>query len=244
MPKVSIITATFNNGSTITDTIKGLEMQSRPFEWIVQDAMSKDDTLKMVESSSLNAHVVSEKDGGLYDALNRAVKRCSGEIIGLCHADDVLASEAIIAKVESHFENHPEAQALYFDLEYWNADFSKRIRQWKSGVQENMVFGWMPPHPTLFVRKNIFDTVGYYKTNMGSAADYEWMLRAIQVHKIPFDYIPLLAVKMRVGGMSSSGFKSRIEAVKGDYLAWRMNGYSMPIFQVGIKKLRKISQFF
>ena len=107
-----------------------------------------------------------------------------------------------------------------------------------------MIFGWMPPHPTVFVRKSVFDAVGYYRTDIGSAADFEWMLRAIKTHKISFHYIPKLAVKMRVGGMSSSGVKSRIAAFKGDYKAWTLNGYSFPIFQVGIKKLRKISQFF
>jgi glycosyltransferase len=242
--KISIITATYNNAATIADTIKSLEQQTVNFEWIIQDAMSKDATLDMIRTSTLSANILSEKDHGLYDALNRAIERCTANVIGLCHADDMLASEDVLMTVQAYFDEHPSCEALYLDLEYWNETFTKRIRKWVSGKAENMIFGWMPPHPTVFVRKSVFDAVGYYRTDIGSAADFEWMLRAIKTHKIPFHYIPKLAVKMRVGGMSSSGVKSRIAAFKGDYKAWTLNGYSFPIFQVGIKKLRKISQFF
>ncbi len=244
MHKISIITATYNNATTIADTIKSLEEQTAGFEWVIQDAQSKDGTLEMIQNSSLSSNILSEKDNGLYDALNRAIERCTADIIGLCHADDMLASEDVLQTIQAYFEANPTCQAVYLDLEYWNETFTKRIRQWVSGKAENMVFGWMPPHPTVFVRKSVFETVGNYRTDIGSAADFEWMLRAIKTNKIPFHYIPKLAVKMRVGGMSSSGLKSRIEAFKGDYKAWTLNGYRLPIFQVGIKKLRKISQFF
>lgn len=239
-----IITACYNNAATIADTIRSLQLQTEPFKWYIQDAISSDSTLESVTNSGLDAEVISEKDKGLYDALNRGVGRIPSGIVGLCHADDVLASESVLKQVSRYFVSNPSCQALYMDLEYWNEAFDKRIRVWKSGEVQNMFWGWMPPHPTVFVRKEVFDTVGLYKTDMGSAADYEWMLRAIKTHKIKFHYLPILAVKMRVGGMSSSGFKSRIQALKGDYKAWTLNGYVFPVLQIGIKKLRKISQFF
>lgn len=239
-----ILTACYNNARTINDTIASLQLQTEPFTWYVQDAASSDATLKLISESGLGASIVSEKDHGLYDALNRGIARVSSGIIGLCHADDVLASDSVLQQVREYFSANPTCQALYMDLEYWDEAFDKRVRVWKSGKVQNMFWGWMPPHPTVFVRKDVFDAVGLYKTDMGSAADYEWMLRAIKTHKIAFHYLPILAVKMRVGGMSSSGFKSRIQALKGDYKAWTLNGYAFPILQIGIKKLRKISQFF
>lgn len=244
MNSISIITATFNNAKTIADTLASLENQSIDFEWVVQDALSADLTLDIVRNTTLNPLVFSEADNGLYDALNKAIFKASGDIVGLCHADDVLANANILAEVQQYFINNPSTDAIYMDLEYWNHDFTKRIRRWKSGAPQDMRSGWMPPHPTVFVRKNTFNTVGSYLTDIGSAADYEWLLRAIQFHKIKVDYLPILAVKMRVGGMSSSGVKSRYSAFVGDYLAWKLNGAVFPLLPVIKKKLRKISQFF
>lgn len=241
--QISIITATYNNANTISDTIQSLEQQSIDFNWLIQDGLSSDDTLKIIKASSLSPKIVSEKDYGLYDALNKAIPTCDSEIIGLCHADDVLASSDVLEKVESHFSANPNTDAIYMDLEYWNHDFTKRIRRWKSGKPEDMCNGWMPPHPTVFIRKKVLEKVGLYLTDIGSAADYEWLLRAIQFNKINIDYLPILAVKMRVGGMSSSGVNSRYNAFIGDYMAWKLNGYSFPLLPVLKKKLRKISQF-
>lgn len=240
---INLITSIYNNQSTLPDTILSLELQNQGFNWIIQDGGSKDNSLSLVEASTLKKEVLSEKDSGLYDALNRAIKRVNSGVIGFCHADDCLANEGVIEKVKKAFEENPNIDAVYGDLEYKDESMTKTVRKWRSGESQSMSTGWMPPHPALFVKKEVFDEIGLFRTDIGSAADYEWMLRAIHFNKIKLHYIPDVLVHMRSGGMSNKNIAARKEGMNGDLMAWKLNSGSKNYLAVILKKLRKLPQY-
>jgi hypothetical protein len=168
-----------------------------------------------------------------------------GDIIGILNSDDIYADRSVISKIVEVFRD-PAVQACYADLQYVDAAQGFRIiRTWKSGKYGNASFywGWMPPHPTFFVRKSVYDRVGFFDTRLRSAADYEMMLRILVKHKLPAAYIPQVIVKMRAGGMSNASLKNRLRANREDREAWRLNGLKPYFFTLYLKPLRKISQF-
>lgn len=241
--KIHIITVCYNSEQTLRDTITSVKSQlDCDFLYRVQDGQSKDGTISLLEEEGVS--YVAEADKGLYDALNKAVAKASDDdIIGFIHADDVLASPDVLSSIQASFMAHPAADALYGDLEYWNQDLSKKVRSWKSGQQQSFATGWMPPHPALYVKKEVFNRVGPFRLDMGSAADYEWMLRAIHIHKIKLHYLPKVLVKMRVGGMSNANLAARKSGLKYDLKAWEVNTGKENYLAVGLKKLRKIPQW-
>ncbi|TXC81394.1 glycosyltransferase family 2 protein [Luteibaculum oceani] len=242
--RIHLITVCYNSEQTLGDTIKSVKSQlDCDFLYHAQDGQSKDGTVALLEREGVN--FVSEQDAGLYDALNKAVANAgSQDIIGFIHADDVLASPDALKAVQVCFKEHPNADAVYGDLEYWNEDLSKKVRTWKSGKQASFAIGWMPPHPALYIKKSVFDKVGLFRLDMGSAADFEWMLRAIHIHKIKLHYLPKTLVKMRVGGMSNANLAARKSGLKYDLKAWEVNTGKKNYLAVLLKKLRKIPQYF
>jgi len=205
----------------------------------------------MVRQQSPQSKIYSESDFGIYDAMNKGIKIASGEIIGILNADDFYASPDVIAKVVKVFEN-PEIDACYGNLLYVAETLSqytslfKTIRYWKSGSFKPARFywGWMPPHPTFFVRRRIYDKYGLFNLSLGSAADYELMLRFLLKHKIRTAYIPEILVKMRTGGASNANLNNRILANKMDRKAWDVNGLKPYPWTLLFKPLRKIPQWF
>ncbi len=237
---ISLITVCYNSAATIADTLTGVALQTLRAEYIIIDGGSKDDTVKLI---SENCDVfISESDNGLYDALNKGINLANGEIIGFIHADDVLASNDVLRQISQVFKD-TNADAVYGDLHYVSSDLRKVIRKWKSGKPSSFRTGWMPPHPTLYVRKEVFEKVGGFRTDLGSAADYEWMLRAIEVHKIKLAYLPKVLVNMRVGGMSNENLTARKKAIASDLSAWEVNGLGRNYLAVLFKKLRKLPQY-
>ena len=243
--KISLITIAYNNVDTIEDTLVSVSKQDYPdVEYIVVDGLSTDGTKEIINKfiDSIDVYV-SEKDNGLYDALNKGVALASGDVIGFIHADDVLASTDVLSKVAKTFEKE-SVDAVYGDLNYVSLDLKKVVRTWVSGnyVNSAMAKGWMPPHPTLYVTRRVFADFGSFRTDLGSAADYEWMLRVIHFKKIKLGYLPMLMVNMRVGGASNESVKARVKAFKGDLNAWRENG-SVNLLAVVKKKLMKLKQY-
>ncbi|MES2628648.1 MAG: glycosyltransferase family 2 protein [Bacteroidota bacterium] len=239
---ISLITCSYNNRSTIQDTLSSAAAQSGDFEYLVIDGVSTDGSLDQIRASATVSRLISEKDKGLYDALNKGVANAGGDIIGFLHADDVFASAEVIRKVQQAFEV-TGADAVYGDLNYVSSDLKNIVRKWKSGNPGNFVSGWMPPHPALFVKKEVFDRVGGFRLDLGSAADYEWMLRAIHINKIRLAYIPEVLVNMRVGGMSNADLNARKKAWHFDLMAWEVNGLGRNYAAVMLKKLRKLPQY-
>jgi glycosyltransferase involved in cell wall biosynthesis len=244
--KLSIITATYNSAATVADTLASVAGQTYPqVEHVIVDGLSKDNTLVIVADFPHVAQVHSGKDKGIYDAMNKGLDLATGEVIGILNSDDVYAHHDVLQKVMACFQD-ASVDAVYADLQYVAADDLNRvIRTWRSGQgnARSFYYGWMPPHPTFFVRRRVYDQMGNFNLELRSAADYELMLRAFVKHQIRVQYIPEILVKMRAGGMSNASLKNRLRANKEDRRAWEINGIQPYFFTTYLKPLRKITQF-
>ncbi len=246
--KISIITISFNAAETIETTIQSVVSQDyKNIEYIIQDGLSKDNTIEIANKyKDKIAQINSEKDKGLYDAINKGISHATGDVIGLIHSDDFYIDGKVISKIAGLFDK-TGADAVYADLYYVDREDTNKIkRKWKSGLYKEGMFlkGWMPPHPTFFVRKEIYNKYGLFTTELKSAADYELMLRFIHKHKIKLAYFPEYIVKMRVGGVSNQNVANRINANNEDKKAWEMNGLKPYFYTLYLKPIRKIKQFF
>ena len=244
--KVSIITATFNSASTIADTLESVRIQTYPtIEHIIVDGLSTDETLTIVNNAQRIEQVVSEKDKGIYDAMNKGIALTNGDIIGILNSDDFYAHENVIQEVVEMFEK-TGCDAVYGNLIFVHPDNPKKIlRKWIAGGYDLNLFlkGWMPPHPTFFVKKSIYDQLGNFNIALRSSADYELLLRFLYVNKIKVEYLHDVLVHMRSGGQSTKSFSNRIKAHKEDYMAWRLNGITPKWYTLMLKPVRKIKQF-
>jgi len=245
--KVSIITVVLNNADTVAAAIDSVLAQDYPnVEYIVVDGQSTDGTLDIINSyGNKISKVVSGKDGGIYFAMNKGIGLTTGDVIGILNADDLYNSTQVISKVIATMQAH-SADSCYGDLQYVKRDNIKAIvRHWHSGKYRNNAFefGWMPPHPTFFVKKSVYDRLGLFNTTLRSAADYELMLRFLHKNKLSTCYVPEVLVLMREGGKSNKALSNRIKANDEDKQAWILNGLKMPFFTTYLKPIRKIPQF-
>lgn len=246
---ISIITTTYNSEEFLESALQSYLLQDyREKEWVVIDGASKDQTLEILDRNrNYIDHLVSEPDQGIYEALNKGIALSRGEVIGILHSDDLFASADVLKKVAQQFKDNPELLAVYGDLQYIDrADPSKIIRNWISGNGsiQKLAFGWMPPHPALFIRKTCFTAMGNYNLKYNSAADYDLILRFFYKNKIKVAYIPEVLVKMRVGGLSNKTLKNRIKANQEDRQAMKENGINLPWLVAMLKPLRKVSQYW
>ena len=244
--KISIITVAYNSASTIEDTIKSVTSQDYDnIEYIIIDGGSTDETMSIVERySDRIEQIVSEKDKGIYDAMNKGVDRATGDVVGILNSDDFYTDNHVLSKVMSKFTE--ETDAVYADLVYVDQkNTDKIVRKWISGEYKSGAFkkGWMPPHPTFFVRKKIYEKFGSYRLKLRSASDYEFMLRVVHKHGISLAYLPEIIVKMRAGGESNASLKNRIRSNKEDRMAWELNDLKPGNLTFIRKPLSKISQF-
>lgn len=245
-PSISIITATYNSQQTITDTLISVARQTWPaFEHIIIDGQSTDSTLKIVEKYSHVSCIISEPDKGIYDAMNKGIALCKGAVIGILNSDDIYAHNRVLEKVATLFKD-PEVQVVYADLQYVKANnLNKVVRYWKSGPysSQNFFYGWMPPHPTFFVRRELYEECGVFDTSFKSAADYELMLRFLVRYDIPATYLPDMIIKMRMGGLSNASLVNRWRANREDRRAWDVNGLTPYFFTIPMKPFRKLTQY-
>jgi glycosyltransferase involved in cell wall biosynthesis len=246
--KISIITVTYNSASTLEETILSVINQNyKECEYIIIDGGSTDETLQIIEKyKGKVSHFISEKDKGLYDAINKGINKATGDIVGILHSDDFYTDNTVIEKYLETFKKN-NCDAVYADLFYVDKNNThKIIRNWKSGNYSEGAFlnGWMPPHPTFFVKREMYQQFGKFNLQFKTAADYELMLRFIHKEKIHLTYLPYHTIKMRVGGKSNISFKSRLNANIEDREAWEINGLKPKFYTLYLKPLRKIFQFF
>ena len=246
--KISIITITYNSAATVEDTIKSVVMQDYPnVEYLIIDGKSKDGTLQIAEKyKDKISKVVSEKDKGLYDALNKGIKHASGDIIGMLHSDDLYSNPQVLSKIVKTFQDNPDAEGVYADLVFVNRnDTDKVMRTWESGTYQEGDFlkGWMPPHPTFFVKKAAYEKHGGFNTELKLSADYELMLRLIHKNQIKLAYLNEVIVKMRMGGVSNVSFFVKLKANLEDKMAWKINGIKPKMTTMIMKPLRKLGQY-
>ncbi|MCF8274261.1 MAG: glycosyltransferase [Flavobacteriaceae bacterium] len=245
--KVSVITATFNSETTLGQTIASLAEQSFDnIEYIVVDGGSKDDTVSIIKKNKTSiSKWQSEPDSGIYDALNKGINLATGDVIGLLHSDDVLASKDVLLKIVHCFQAG-NVDGVYGDLEYVAKENTNRvIRYWKSKPFQPKLLkqGWMPAHPTLFLKRTVYEKHGLFNLNFKIAADYDLMLRIFKDDTLKFCYLPKVITKMRVGGMSNRSITNILQKTKEDYRAITLNNTG-GLVTLLIKNTSKIKQFF
>lgn len=245
--KVSLITVTYNSARFLQNTIQSVAHQDHPhIEYIIVDGGSTDNTLQIIEQNSdcINKWI-SEKDNGMYDAINKGMKMATGDVIGILNSDDMLASTNVISKIVAAFEEK-KVDSIFGDLLYVDAEEVDKVhRFWKGMPYRRSLFktGWMPAHPTFYVRKEVVDQLGGYQPYYFSASDFEFMTRYLYKHRISSYYLPELIVKMRKGGMSNGSMQKRLRANRRDYLALKENNVPFPLVVSLIKPLRKLPQY-
>ena len=245
--KISVITAVRNRVATVGEALDSVHSQSWPdVEHVVIDGVSTDGTLELLETRrSEIAVLLSERDSGIYDALNKGLKLAKGDVIGLMHSDDVYADEHVLADIAAVFAD-PEIDAVYGDLDYVaQNDTSRVIRRWRSGEYSRvrLADGWMPPHPTLYLRRHVIEHWGGFDETFRIAADYDVILRYFGKGRIRPAYVPRVLVKMRVGGESNRSLGRVFRKSREDYAALRRNRVG-GLRTLVRKNFSKIGQFF
>ncbi|WP_421247251.1 glycosyltransferase family 2 protein [Aeromonas jandaei] len=236
--KVSIITVCYNSEKTIEDTIRSVAGQTyKDIEYIIVDGGSTDQTNEIVKKYSdiVSVHV-SETDNGLYDAMNKGIKLATGDVVGILNSDDFFVSDDSLAELMNGFSS-PDIDAVYSDLVYVESENTNNVtRLYSSKIFKKSLikFGIMLPHPTFYAKKNIYDNYGLYKLNYRVAADFEFIARCV-MNNITLNRVPSITVKMREGGISSSGFLLRIHQNMEIVRACKENGISTNIFFVALK---------
>ncbi len=245
--KISVITATWNCADTIGDCLASVAGQSYPDrEHIVIDGASPDGTLSVLEAHRAQlAVLVSEPDQGIYDALNKGLSRASGEVVGLLHADDLYADADVLARIAAAFAD-PAVDAVYGDLVYVSQKNTDRvIRHWRSGEYRpaRLRRGWMPPHPTLYLRRSLYERHGNFDLQYRIAADYDLILRLLSRIEGRIVYLPEVLVRMRLGGTSNRSLRHILRKSSEDYRALRANRMG-GLAALAWKNLSKAPQFF
>ena len=243
--KISIITITFNSAKTLQRTFASVQSQTyKDIEHVIIDGASSDGTVDMIKAYAAehtNVRWVSEKDDGIYNALNKGIKMATGDIIGFLHSDDVLFSPDSIEHIAVAFESQ-QVEVVYGDLLYCKGN--KVIRRWKSNVfnPRSLKYGWMPPHPTVYVRQKVYQQVGEYDEWFRISADYDMILRIFTAGYKAY-YLPEMLVRMEMGGASNKNTKARLSKTQEDYFVLKKNKVGAGYLTVACKQLRKITQF-
>ena len=246
LPSLSIVTACFNAADTLPETLQSVASQRGvAVEHWVLDGGSGDATRGLLESADHpGLQWASERDAGVYDALNNGFARANGEVLGLLHADDVFADEHVLHKVARMFAD-PLVDVVYGDLQYVRREAPLEVvRHWASGqfASSRLSWGWMPPHPTVFLRRRVWDAIGGFDLSYRIAADYEHMLRWMTREGVVVRYLPEVLVRMRLGGLSNRSFKNLVRKSREDLHAMhrhRVGGLATLM----AKNLRKLPQF-
>ncbi len=248
--KISIVTATYNSAKTLCDTIKSVLGQTYSnIEYIVVDGASTDDTLSIIKRYEplFNGRMkwISEKDNGIYDAMNKGIKMATGDVVGTLNSDDFFTSDHVIESIAGAFCDS-SIDAVYGDIHFIRDGApAKCVRYYSSKPFHPrwLRFGFMPAHPSFYCRKSIYQKAGFYKVDYKIGSDYEMMVRLFLVHHIKASYLPIDFVTMRTGGASTQGVKSRLQLIKDDVRSCRENGiYTNPIM-ISLKFLYKFFEF-
>ena len=244
--KISVVTAVMNGGDTLGRAVDSICAQPhKDIEHLVQDGRSTDGTLTyLARHGHPSMKLVSAPDGGLYQAINAGIARATGDVVGLLHSDDYLASDDVLARVAQAFED-PAIDGVYGDLQYVSRDDTNRVvRHWTAGpyTPDKLRRGWMPPHPTLYLRREVFDRAGLYDTSYRIAGDYDGMLRWLTSGQVRLAYLPHVMVRMRLGGVSNRSLGQMLRKSREDYRAIRTHGVG-GIGTLVAKNLSKLPQF-
>lgn len=248
MLKISILTVCYNSGFTIRDAIESVIAQDYPnIEYIIVDGGSNDDTKSIIDSYSHHiSKYMSEPDGGIYDAMNKAIKMASGDVIGLLNSDDFYHHPQVVSNIAECFNNQTNTDIVYGNISYVHQqDTDKVIRTVKSKPYYSTFFedGEIVPHPTFFVRRKVYEQLGDYDLNFKFAADYEYTLRALKVHQFKAYYLDRFFVKMRMGGATTQNISNMLKVNQEILRAFKKNKLKAGIFFLTKRIYKKLSQF-
>lgn len=225
--RISVVTATYNCASTMSDCLRSVaEQRHTDLEHIVVDGASTDGTVQLLHQNANQIdRIISEPDKGIYDALNKGVALASGEVVGFLHADDLYSDAMVLEEIAAAFQN-PDVEAVYGDLTYvQKTNTDQVVRYWKSSAfrRSTLAGGWMPPHPTLYLRRRVYEKFGGFDLSYRIAADYDFMLRVLGKIEGKVVYLPRVLVKMRVGGESNRSLRNVMRKSAEDLRALRSN---------------------
>ncbi len=249
--KISIVTATFNSAATVRDTIESVLKQTYlDYEYIIKDGGSKDDTLAICREYEPmfngKMRIISSRDKGIYDAMNQGFQAAAGEVLMLINSDDLFARADAVELAVRAFEEHPEVDGVYADLYYVSQNnINNVVRVWKTGEQKPMRRGWLPAHPTFYVKRECYEKYGFFNLNYPLAADFELMLRFVEKHHIRLYYLQEHLVRMRLGGATSKNLKNIYKQDLETINAFKENG--LPggnITYLIWRYIPKVKQFF
>ena len=246
-PKISVITVCYNSEKTILESLNSFNNQDYlNKELIIIDGKSSDDTLNIIRQSNIKYEVlISEKDNGIYDAINKGISLSSGNLIGLLHSDDIFIDNYCLTKIANKYIEN-KSDGIYADLEYVaNSNPSRIIRRWNAGAfkRKNFIYGWMPPHPTLYVTRDAYKKFGLYNLDFSISSDYELILRFFWTNSLELSYIPDTLIRMKTGGTSNRNLRNIVKKTREDAVAIRKN--NLKLFPtLLLKNLSKIKQFF
>jgi glycosyltransferase involved in cell wall biosynthesis len=241
---VSIITALYNAGESVAATLKSVAQQDYPLiEHIIVDGASTDNTLEIVRLNSERvAGVISEPDLGVYDAFNKGLRRANGDIVAFLNAGDTYVSPRVVSRVLKEFSN-AEVQAVFADLSIVDVhDESRVVRRYSSKrfTPHSMSYGLMPAHPTLFLRRDVYNCVGEYDSSFRIAGDFEMCLRVFALRNTQFCYVSEALVRMPRGGLSNRGWRSKWQITREMKLACKINGVQTNILKLCLRLPLKI----
>lgn len=244
MLTVSLILTTYNSLPNIQRTLASIESQDYPeIEVIIKDGGSTDGTLEIIKKfqsiSKYHVKWVSNKDKGIYDAMDQGYQLSTGDVI--VFFNDLFLMDDGVSKMIAQMEEHPECVGVHADLIY--ATDEKIIRYWKMGQQKSIYTGWMPGHPTLFLKREIYEKYGLYKTDYKISADYEFMIRFLKDKQNRLTYLPERLVRMYYGGTSTSDTQSYIKSLKEGHRALKENGIHCKWIVDVIRTIRVLAQF-
>jgi glycosyltransferase involved in cell wall biosynthesis len=246
--KISIITVVYNNERTIKDALESVLGQTYgDIEYVIIDGKSKDNTVSIIkEYEDKLGYFVSEKDNGLYDAMNKGIQSATGDVIGILNSDDLYQDSDVIADVMKQFLADSDLDILYGNLVYVKSeDTNVVVRNWKSKQYYDKFFenGNVPPHPSLFVKRSVYDKVGVFNLDYKLAADYELMFRMLKKHTFKIRYIDRLIVKMRLGGATNQSFTNIFNQNKEIVRAWKNNSCRAPFYLMPMRIFKRLIQF-
>ncbi len=246
--KISLLTVSFNSAATIEQTIQSVLSQDYSnIEYIIVDGNSTDGTQRIIESYDAKiSKWISEPDHGIYDAMNKAVNRATGDVVGIINSDDFYPQNTILSQVAKAFSD-PAVDAVFGDLTVVDpSNLTRVVRRYSSlkWSPEKFAWGFMPAHPTFFVRRKYYEEFGLFKTDYRIAADYELLIRFLYVHKLNYRYLPLTMVTMRRGGVSSRGFHSNIFLNREILRGCTENGIATNYLKIYSKYFWKVFELF
>jgi len=246
--KISIITVCYCSEKTIENTIQSVISQDYPFiEYLIVDGNSIDKTLEITAKYSANiSKQISEPDKGIYDAMNKGITMATGDIIGILNSDDIFTSNTIISDIVNVFDSNPDIDAVYGNISYFRDELTgKKVRTWVSKPYYPKFFdnGEVPPHPSLFVKKSVYNAIGAYFPDFKITSDYEFMLRAFKIHGYKPYYLSKFIVNMRMGGESTKSLKNILIGNKEIIHAWKMNNLKPPVYFWFLRFTKKVLQY-